>query len=169
VTRDVTQTKLAKAVATILILISCAFVPFSAQGDWYYYVMKVECTNDYLRVIDYSAYNEEGKARAAESGAIDVDTLSTWRRTSEELNVPDMALPQVTVCNIPAGKYRVVLTNGGGGYSAPYPVVNVQEISDPEVPRDIIRNLALDKSFQYKRYEILFSSDYPAGRMIKEE
>ncbi len=144
-------------------------IPLQVHADWYYYVMKVVCTKDELRIIDYSAYNEEGEARAAEPGAIDVDKLSTWRRTPEELNVPDKPLPHVTICKIPAGKYRVTLTNAGGGYSAPYPVVNVQEISDSKHPKVLIRNLALEKSYKYKRYEIIFSSKYPKGQKIIEK
>jgi hypothetical protein len=140
-----------------------------AYADWYYYVMKIVCAKDELRIIDYSAYNEEGKARAAEPGAIDVDTLSTWRRTSNDLNVPDKPLPRVTICNIHAGKYQVVLTNAGGGYSAPYPVVNVREISDPKQPKVLFRDVELDKSYEYKRYEIVFSSRYPKGQIIDEK
>ena len=142
---------------------------FQAHADWYYYVMKVVCEKDALRIIDYSEYNEEGKARAAEPGAIDVDTLSTWRRTPNDLNVPDKPLPRITTCTIPAGKYRVVLTNAGGGYSAPYPVVNVREISDPKQPKVLFQDLALDNSYEYKRYEILFSSEHPRGRIIEEK
>lgn len=131
--------------------------------------MKVVCEENSLRIIDYSAYNEEGKARSAEVGAIDVDKLSTWKHTSNDLNVPDQSRPHVTVCNIPAGKYRVVLTNTGGGYAAPYPVVNVNEITSPKRPKILIHNLALDKSYEYKRYEIVFSSKYPKGHFIEEK
>ena len=144
-------------------------IPLQANADWYYYVMKVVCTKEELRVIDYSAYNEEGKSRGQEPSAIDVDKLSTWKHTPDELNVPDKPLPHVTICNIPAGKYRVVLTNAGGGYSAPYPVVNVQEISDPKHPKVLIRNVVLEESHMYKRYEIIFSSKYPKGHIIKEK
>jgi len=63
----------------------------------------------------------------------------------------------------------VVLTNAGGGYSAPYPVINVREISNPKQPVVLIRDLALDKSYEYKRYEILFSRKYPKGKIIEEK
>jgi hypothetical protein len=161
--------KLVQIITGSMFFLFGLLIPLQAHADWYYYVMKVVCTKDELRIIDYSAYNEEGEARAAEPGAIDVDKLSTWRRTPEELNVPDKPLPHVTICKIPAGKYRVTLTNAGGGYSAPYPVVNVQEISDSKHPKVLIRNLALEKSYKYKRYEIIFSSKYPKGQKIIEE
>jgi hypothetical protein len=153
----------------IVIAITGLLCTSEAHADWYYFVMKVECTKDSLRIVDYSAYDEEGKARAAEPGAIDVDTLSTWKSTPDDLNVPDQPIPNVTVCKIPAGKYRVVLTNAGGGYSAPYPVVNVLEITNPKRPKFLIRNLALNKSYEYKRYEIHFSSKYPIGHIVEEK
>ena len=144
------------------------FAPL-AQADWYYFVMKVECQNDALRIIDYSAWNEEGQEHGSEPGAIDVDKLSTWRRTENDLNVPDKPLPHVTDCAISSGKYRVILTNAGGGYSAPHPVINVLEVSVPDQPRILIRDLNLEDSSDYQRYEILFSSAYPRGRIIAEK
>jgi len=152
-----------------LVCICGCFASFSAHADWYYYVMKVVCEEGVLRIVDYSAFNEEGKARRAEIDAIDVDNLSTWKHTSNDLNVPDKPLPHVTVCNIPAGKYRVALTNAGGGYSAPYPVVNVREETNPKRPKVVIRNLALDKSYEYQHYEIVFSSKFPKGNFIEEK
>ena len=142
---------------------------FQAHADWYYYVMKVECQKDLLRIVDYSAYNEEGQAHASEPDAIDVDKLSTWKRTENDLNVPDEPRPHVADCTIPSGKYRVILTNAGGGYSAPYPVINVRELSDAEQPKVLIRNLSLEHSSQYRRYEIVFSSAYPQGQVIAEK
>jgi hypothetical protein len=131
--------------------------------------MKVECTKESLRIIDYSAYNEEGQARAAELGAINVDKLSTWKHTPNDLNVPDKPRPHVTICSTTAGKYRAALTNAGGGYSAPYPVVNVREISNPKRPTVLIRDLALERSYEYKHYEIIFSSEYPKGHIVEEK
>jgi hypothetical protein len=155
---------LAKAAVCFSVLL----VAPSAHADWYYYVMKVICAKEELRIIDYSAYNEEGQKRAAQADAIDVDHLSTWKRTENDLNVPDKPLPHVTNCTIPAGTYRVVLTNTGGGYSAPHPVVNVLDLSKPKAPRVLIRDLELNDSHNYKRYEIVFSSKYPRGRIIEE-
>ena len=152
----------------ILIAVGCLLFATSAEADWYWYVMKVVCGDNELRVIDYSAYNEEGEARRLDPNAIDVDKLSTWKRTDQDLRVPDKPLPHVTICRIPAGKYRVVLTNAGGGYSAPYPVINVQEISDPKHPKTLIKDISLEDSYKYKRYEIIFSSKYPKGNIIKE-
>ena len=139
----------------------------SAHADWYYYVMKVVCEKSELKVINYSAYNEEGQARGKEPDAIDVDTLSTWRTTENDLNVPDKPLPYVKVCAIPSGKYRVVLTNTGGGYSAPYPVVNVTEVTNPQKPKILIHDLYLDRVVK-NRYEIVFSKSHPNGQIIDE-
>jgi hypothetical protein len=149
-----------------LLVIGLLFVS-PARADWYYYVMKVVCNQDQLRIINYSAYNEEGQARGSEPDAIDVDKLSTWRHTENDLNVPDKPLPYVKTCKIRGGRYRVVLTNAGGGYSAPYPVVNVSEISAPGKPRVLIRNLEL-KDVVRNRYEIIFSAKHPDGQIIDE-
>ena len=152
----------------IVFLSLTASVP--AYADWYYYVMKVECGKTDLRIIDYSAYNEEGDARRTEPGAIDVDTLSTWRSVGEkgnELNVPDKPLPYVKVCSIPTGTYKVILTNAGGGYSAPYPVVNVIEISNSKKPKSLFHNLELSRGVN-NRYEIVFSKEHPTGLIIDE-
>lgn len=165
-----TTARLMRSIAkTALALAGLIIISSPANADWYYYAMKVVCTTQSLRIIDYSAYNEEGQAHAAEPGVIDVDKLSTWKRTPDDLNVPDKPLPHVTTCNTSAGKYQVVLTNAGGGYSAPYPVINVREISNPKQPAVFIRDLALDKSYEYKRYEILFSRKYPKGQIIEEK
>ncbi|MGB7543312.1 MAG: hypothetical protein WBM28_15020 [Burkholderiales bacterium] len=139
----------------------------SANADWYYHVMKVVCDKSDLRVIDYSEYNEVGQARGKEPGAIDVDNLSTWKRTANDLNVPDKPLPHTEVCKIPSGEYKVILTNAGGGYSAPYPVVNVTEITNPKAPRVLVKNLHLDHVVK-NRYEIIFSKDHPEGLIIDE-
>jgi hypothetical protein len=153
---------------TVLSLLIGLLVASDARADWYYFVMKIECGKTTLRIIDYSAYDEEGEARSMEPGAIDVDNLSTWRTTEKDLNVPDKPLPHISICVIPSGKYRVVLTNAGGGWSAPYPVVNVQEISDPDRPRELIHDLKLDKSSEFKRYEIVFSPENASGKVIQE-
>lgn len=137
-----------------------------ARADWYYYVMKIECGTETLRVINYSAYNEEGIARGKEPGAIDVDKLSTWRHTEDGLNIPDKPLPHIEICKIPSGKYKVILTNAGGGYSAPYPVVNVLEISNPKKPKLLIDNLALPDVVE--KQEIAFSRENPNGLVINE-
>ena len=129
--------------------------------------MKVVCDQNEIRIIDYSAYNELGEARGKERDVIDVDTLSTWKHTSDDLNVPDKPRPYVKVCKTPAGKYKVTLTNTGGGYSAPYPVINVLEISNPKAPKRLITNLHLDQVVN-KRYEIIFSKQYPKGQIIEE-
>ena len=139
----------------------------SAHADWYYHVMKVKCDKSELRIIDYSAYNEEGEARSKEPDAIDVDTLSTWRTTENDLNVPDEPRPYEKICAIPSGTYKVVLTNAGGGYSAPFPVVNVTEISDPRKPKVLIHNLGLPDVVK-NRYEIIFSRKHPNGQVIDE-
>jgi hypothetical protein len=151
---------------TVLLTFSLFFAT-SAYADWYYHVMKVVCEKNELKVIDYSAYNEVGEARSKEPDAIDVDSLSTWKTTENDLNVPDQPLPYVKLCAIPSGKYKVVLTNAGGGYSAPYPVVNVIEVSDRKKPKTLIRNLSLDHVVK-NRYEIIFSKDFPKGRIIDE-
>lgn len=151
---------------TLLAAISCLLTA-SAHADWYYRVMKVVCTRSAISIIDYSAFNEIGEARGMESDAIDVDKLSTWKHTSNDLNVPDKPKPYVKVCKIPAGKYRVTLTNAGGGYSAPYAVVNVVEISNPKVPIRLITELHLDQVVK-SRYEIVFSTKYPKGQIIDE-
>jgi hypothetical protein len=145
----------------------CCLLAASAYADWYYRVMKVICDGETLRVIDYSAPNEIGEARSKESDAIDVDQLSTWKRTSNDLNVPDKPKPYVNVCAIPWGKYRVTLTNAGGGYSAPYPVVNVVEISDPSAPKSLITDLHLNHIAR-SRYEIVFSRQHPNGKVVEE-
>jgi hypothetical protein len=137
----------------------------SAHADWYYYVMKVVCDRSEIRIINYSAYNEIGEARSKEIDAIDVDELSTWKHTGDDLNVPDKPKPYVKVCKIPAGKYRVTLTNAGGGYSAPYPVVNVVEISNSKMPTPLITNLELE-GVEKGAYEIVFSSRYPKGKIV---
>lgn len=129
--------------------------------------MKVVCSRTELRIIDYSEYNEIGEARRYERGAIDVDKLSTWKHTSDDLNVPDKPRPYVKVCKIPAGTYKVTLTSAGGGYSAPYPVVNVAEISNPKMPKRLITALELDQVVK-NRYEIVFSAKTPEGQIIDE-
>jgi uncharacterized protein YecT (DUF1311 family) len=156
------------AIVRCLAVLACITPVAPAHADWYYYVMKVVCTANELRVLDYSAYNEEGAQRRFETGAIDVDKLSTWRRTENDLNVPDKPRPHVTVCKIPSGRYRVTLTNAGGGYSAPFPVINVHEISNPNQQKVLIHNLALTDSHEYQRIELVFSTAYPRGRIIKE-
>jgi len=160
---------LVRPICTAVIFLGSITAALPAHADWYYYVMKVVCTKDELRVIDYSAYNEEGMARGAEPGAIDVDKLSTWKRTPDELNVPDKPLPNISTCSTASGKYRVILTNAGGGYSAPYPVINVREISKPKLPVVLIKDFALDKSQEYKQFEILFNRENPRGRTIEEK
>jgi hypothetical protein len=150
----------------VFMVFSCVLAT-PAHADWYYYVMKVVCDRSEIKIINYSAYNEIGEARGKESDAIDVDKLSTWKHTSDDLNVPDKPKPYVKVCKIPAGKYRVTLTNAGGGYSAPYPVVNVVEISNPKVPTPLIADLALDNAVK-NRYEIVFSTQHPKGQIIDE-
>jgi hypothetical protein len=137
-----------------------------AGADWYYYVLKISCTDTELRIIDYSAHNAEGARRAAEPDAIDVNKLSTWRETPDFLNVPDKPLPHVTLCSLPAGTYRVTLTNAGGGYSAPYPVINVEQVV-PQA-KALIRDHSLEDSWRYERFEIVFSSEFPEGRIIAE-
>jgi hypothetical protein len=150
----------------ILIVIGCCLAS-SAHADWYYHVMKVVCDKNELRVVDYSAYNELGQARGKEPDAIDVDTLSTWRATKDELNVPDKPLPYVKLCKITSGKFKVVLTNAGGGYTAPHPVVNVTEVTDPVNPKSLINNLHLDHVVK-NRYEIVFSKEHPDGLILDE-
>jgi hypothetical protein len=152
-----------------VLLFACLAFASQAKADWYYYVMKVACSTESLRIIDYSAHNEEGLTRAADPGAIDVDKLSTWKTTPDDLNVPDKPLPHVTVCSTAAGKYRVTLTNAGGGYSAPYPIVNVREISNPQRPKVLFRNLSLERSYDYEHYEILFSRKHPKGRIVEKK
>jgi hypothetical protein len=149
------------------VLVLGCLLTTSAQADWYYRVMKVVCGKNELRVIDYSAPGELGEARGKERGAIDVDTLSTWKTTANELNVPDKPLPHIEICKIPSGKYKVTLTNAGGGYSAPYAVVNVVEITNPQKPMVLIDNLHLNQILK-KRYEIVFSKDHPEGLIINE-
>jgi len=137
------------------------------QADWYYHVMKITCSENTIKVINYSAYNEIGEARGKEPDAIDVDKLSTWKTTADELNIPDKSLPYIKVCTIPSGKYKIILTNAGGGYSAPYPVVNVSEISDLKNQKILIANLSLRDVVENKN-EIIFSSEYPKGKVINE-
>jgi hypothetical protein len=149
----------------ILIVLGCCFAS-STHADWYYYVMKIVCEKNELRVVNYSAYNELGQVRGKEPDAIDVDTLSTWRTTENQLNVPDKPLPYVKICQIPTGKYKVVLTNAGGGYTAPHPVVNVTETSDPKNPKTLINNLHLHGV--KNRNEIIFSKENPEGLIIDE-
>lgn len=149
----------------LVIALGCCLAS-SANADWYYYVMKIECEKNEIRIVNYSEYNELGKARGKEPGAIDVDTLSTWRSTENHLNVPDKPLPYVKICQIPSRKYKIVLTNAGGGYVAPHPVVNVTEISDPKNPRILINNLHLGGV--KNRNEIVFSKENPDGLIIDE-
>jgi hypothetical protein len=151
----------------IALIIFFCLLTSSAHADWYWHVMKVVCDKNELRIIDYSAYNELGEARRIEPGAIDVDSLSTWKTTKEELNIPDKPRPYVKVCKIPSGKYKVILTNAGGGYSAPYAVVNVLEISNPKKPTVLIKELHLDQVVE-NRYEIIFSKEHPEGIIINE-
>ncbi len=129
--------------------------------------MRVVCEKNELRIIDYSAYNELGEARRKEPGAIDVDSLSTWKATDNGLNVPDKTLPYVKMCRLNSGKYKVILTNAGGGHSSPYPVVNVSEISDPRHAKSLISNLELNHEMR-NRYEIIFNLEYPKGKIIDE-
>lgn len=151
----------------ILLVMLGLFFTNAASADWYYYVMKIACEKEKLRIINYSAFNELGKARGQEKGAIDVDTLSTWRRTDNDLKVPDKPLPYVQVCKIPSGKYQVTLTNAGGGYTAPYPVVHVVEISNPAKPKILIDHLELAEIVNIKQ-EIVFSRNHPNGLIINE-
>jgi hypothetical protein len=140
-----------------------------AHADWYWYVLKVDCSETQLKIINYSAYNEEGEARAAESGVIDVNDLSTYRMTEEDLRVPDKDLPHVETCRIPSGSYEVVLTNAGGRWSAPFPIVNVTEVTNSTQPESLIKHLSLEDSYEYKKYEIIFSAESPKGKIIKEK
>lgn len=157
----------AKSILNWLIIMSAWLISPLASADWYYYVMKVECTSNELRIIDYSEYNELGLAQSKEADAIDVDTLSTWKTTDDGLNVPDKPLPYIKVCETSSGKYKVVLTNAGGGYSAPYPVVTVFEISNPSFPKILIENMSLNFVVE-NRYEIVFSKENPIGLIINE-
>jgi len=151
---------------SLLAAFICLFAT-SAHADWYYHVMKVVCDRNEIRIIDYSEFNEVGETRGKESDAINVDNLSTWKHTSDDLNVPDKPKPYIKVCKIPAGNYKVTLTNAGGGYSAPYPVVNVLEISNLKLLIPLITDLALDQVVK-NRYEIVFSTQYPRGHIINE-
>lgn len=149
-----------KILLCIVVLIST-----EVSADWFYYVMKIECNNEELKVINYSAYNEIGLRRGKEEGAIDVDKLSTWRTTSDDLRVPDKPNPHVEDCSIPSGSYRVTITNEGGGYSAPYPVVSVEEITNTSAPEVLIDSLRLRYSSEYIN-EIVFSKNHPKGHII---
>ena len=96
-----------------------------------------------------------------------MDSLSTWKATDNGLNVPDKPLPYVKVCKLASHKYKVVLTNAGGGHSAPYPVVNVSEVSDPRQAESLINNLELNHEVK-TRYEIIFNLNHPRGKIIDD-
>jgi hypothetical protein len=149
---------------TIILLFST-----SALADWPYRIMKIKCTKSMIEIIDYSAYDEDGEARLKEKGVIDVDQLSTWRHTQNDLNVPDKPLPLETVCSIPSGKYKIILNNRAIGSSAgwwpPVPVVDISEISNPRNPVVLFKDIELSE-FPQKHVKIIISKKYPHGIQI---
>ncbi|GAB3467450.1 hypothetical protein GCM10027321_34930 [Massilia terrae] len=137
-----------------------------ALADWPYRGIKVECSRDALAVIDYSEYNEEGKARLSQANVIDVDKLSTWRHEND-LNVPDKPLPRKIECKAGGQRYSLVLTNSSnGGYAPPSPVIAVANTSTPNHPVQIIAACTLEDMPEGET-KIVFSRRHPNGQFFK--
>lgn len=141
-------------------------VASKASADWFYYVIKIECNSEEFKVINYSAYNEEGRKRGKENGVIDVDKLSTWRTTPDGLNIPDKSAPHIEECTTNSGKYRIIIENEGGGYSAPYPVIYVDERSVSGNPNWLINRLSLEYRSEKYIKELVFSAEHPEGIIV---
>jgi hypothetical protein len=142
-------------------------VSMSAMADWPYRSIKIECQSELIEVIDYSAYNEEGQARLNEPGVINVDKLSTWRHTANDLNVPDKPLPYKKVCKVGTRTYSIVLNNAStGGYSPPNPVVSIIDITIPNKPDVLIDKFELT-DMPEEETKFIVSKKYPKGIFIK--
>jgi hypothetical protein len=150
-----------------LALIAALTASAGASADWPYRIMKVECNADTIEVIDYSAYNEDGKMRLLESNVIDVDKLSTWI-TRNDLNFPDQPLPHKVVCELGRRKYQIVLTNGPTrGYSPPDPVVNITDITNPRSPDRLFVDFALAR-MPVGETKFVVSKREPRGVFIRD-
>ncbi|WP_223469102.1 hypothetical protein [Massilia soli] len=153
---------------TLIVLALSASCSSSALADWYYRSFKVECSRDQIAVIDYSAYNEAGEARLLERNVIDVDKLSTWRTTEDDLNVPDKPLPHRRECKMGGKKYSIVLTNqSNGGYSPPVPVVNITNTTNPRRPIRIVSECAL-YDMPEGETKIVLSISHPQGQFFRD-
>jgi len=151
--------------APLVYLLLC---PTDAIADWPFRILKIECTAKEIAVVDYSAYNEDGKKRLHEKGAIDVDKLSTWRHTSDDLNVPDRPQPYRRTCKLPTGIYSITLTNQStGGYSPPDPVINITRSTSEHHSERLFKDLVLTEMPQAVT-KIVISVECPNGRLIKE-
>lgn len=150
-------------------LVALAYMlPNDAMADWPFRILKVECTAKEIRIIDYSAYNEDGKRRLREKGVIDVDKLSTWKHTNDDLNVPDKPQPYKRTCKLQTGRYAITLTNQStGGYSPPDPVINITRITSDHKSERLFKDLELTE-MPNKETEIVISGKYPTGQLIKE-
>jgi hypothetical protein len=129
--------------------------------------MKIECLNNMIEVIDYSDYNEAGEARLKEPGVINVDNLSTWRHTADDLNVPDKPLPHKKVCKVSSRTYSIILNNASiGGYSPPDPVVSITDITNPKKPDRLVDKFELT-DMPEEETKFVISKEHPKGMFIK--
>ncbi|WP_157572358.1 hypothetical protein [Nevskia soli] len=139
----------------------------AAVADWPYRIIKVECTASEISVIDYSAYNDDGLRRLREKGAVDVDKLSTWRHTNNDLNVPDKPLPYKRKCRLRSGIYEIVLTNQvTDGYSPPNPVITIKRNTPDHRSKYLFKDLVLSE-MPKETTMIVISKEFPGGNFIK--
>jgi len=147
----------------LLVLIIALTASAVAWADWPYRIMKVQCTAEKIEVIDYSAYNEDGRMRLLESDAINVDKLSTWV-TRDDFNFPDQPLPHKVTCELGPRKYQIVLTNAStGGYSPPNPVVNITDITNPGSPERLFVDFGLPHMPGVEETKFVISKREPRG------
>ena len=133
----------------------------SVFADWYYYVYKIECNQDSLRIIDYSAHNSEGDIRSQEPSVIYAENLAVWGINERGDRFVVKYTPHVENCNLPFGNYRITIETGGG--SPAWGRWTVEELSSK---KQLYRN-NMTEVFMRKR-ELVFKKEQPNGVLIEE-